>query len=161
MFITGFLDIFNYFYSGVHSLVRKVVHLDQSMWMYESVMAHSLVRKVVHLFSKHSGSARSKCTGLTAAGDKGVWVWSRRLHRYTGLARPDRMKLREPQVPGIVREKGRGDLTNAQIARTRGVTARQVQVLSIARVMVPFFCPVLALPSRLAAILHTRLCSVV
>ena len=92
-------------------------------------IAWSLVRKVVHPFSKYVESARSKYSSLTVTENKGVRAWSRRLRKYVDPDRPNNMKLKDSQVRWIVRENGRGGLTNAQIAATMGVTVRWVQRL--------------------------------
>ena len=67
-----------------------------------------------------------KRTSLTSTGNKGVWVWSKRLHKYVDPSNPGNTRLKDSQVRWIVREKRKGDLTNARIAETMGVTVRWV-----------------------------------
>ena len=71
--------------------------------------------------------SRHRRTSLTSAGNKGVWVWSIRLHKYVNPSHPGNMRLKDSQIRWIVQEERKGDLTNAQIAENMGVTVRWVQ----------------------------------
>ncbi len=88
-----------------------------------------IVQKVVHPFSECVKSVRSRCASLTHTGSTGVWVWRRKLRKYVSLEHPNGMKLEKSQVQWIVKEKKKGELTNAQIAGTMDVTVRWVQKL--------------------------------
>ncbi len=54
-----------------------------------SIILFYLVQKVVHPFSEYARSIKSRRTDLTVTGNKGVWVWKKRLGRYTSLEHPD------------------------------------------------------------------------
>lgn len=68
--------------------------------------------------------AKDRHTSLTLTGNKDVWVWRKRLGKYVSLAHSNNMKLKESHVQWIVREKRNGNLTNAQMAQSMGVTVR-------------------------------------
>ncbi len=42
-----------------------------------------IVQKVVHPFSEYARSIKNRRTDLTVTGNKGVWVWKKRLGKYT------------------------------------------------------------------------------
>ena len=86
-----------------------------------------IVQKVVHPLSSYVKSVKSRRIGLTLSGDKGVWVWRKRLGKYVSLDHPNGMKLEESQIRWIVRQKRKGELTNAEIAESMGVSVRWVQ----------------------------------
>ena len=58
-----------------------------------------------------------------------MWVWRKRLGKYVNLEKPDNVKIKEGKLEWVVREKRKGDLTNAEIAESMGVTVRRVQQL--------------------------------
>ena len=64
-----------------------------------------------------------------SSGNTGVWVWKKHLHKYVNLDKPNAMKLDSKKVRWIVRQKQKGDLTNAQIAQSMNVSPRWVQKL--------------------------------
>ena len=98
-----------------------------------TVLSHetaSVVRKVVHPLARcvRSVEIRTKRISLSLSGNKGVWIWSRRLGKFIDLERPDNKKLNEEHVNWILREKKKGILTNAQMGAEALVQVRaQVQ----------------------------------
>ena len=61
---------------------------------------------------------------LHPTGNKGVWAWSKRLHKYVNPSHPGNMRLKDSQVWWTVRKKRKVDLTNTQIADAMDVTVR-------------------------------------
>ena len=96
------------------------------------MFSFSIVQKVVHPLSEYVKSVnklRDISISLTCTGNKGVWVWRKRLGKYVSLEHPNNMKLKESQVRWIIQEKHKGLLTNAEIAEPMGVSVRWVQKL--------------------------------
>ena len=58
------------------------------------------------------------------SGNGGVWVWSRRRRKYASHNQPNNVKIDTKQVQWILREKSRGELTDAQIAESMHVSVR-------------------------------------
>ena len=79
--------------------------------------------------SEYVKSVKERAISLDVSGNKGVWVWSKRLDKYINLTHPNNMKLDETKVRWIVREKSKGELSNAQIAQSMEVSIRWIQKL--------------------------------
>ena len=58
--------------------------------------------------SSYVKSVKSRRIGPALSGNKGVWVWRRRLGKYVSLDHPNGMKLEESQMRRIVRQKRKG-----------------------------------------------------
>ena len=58
-----------------------------------------------------------------------MWVWKKHLHKYVNLDKPNEMKLDSKKVRWIVRQKQKGELTNAQTAQSMNISSRWVQKL--------------------------------
>ena len=100
-----------------------------TFWIPQQSVRACIVHKVFHPLAKRAESIRSRVrrVGLSHGGNKGVWVWRKRLGKYVNLEKPDNVKIKEGNPEWIVREKRKGDLTNAEIAGSMGVTVRRVR----------------------------------